>query len=177
MRASIVAAAIIGVMAGAAEAQPMEGLLKCVAIADDAQRLACYDAAMASASAEARAAAAQRQAAAAEKARRDSEAAAQAKTDRFGAEGVPEEARPPAAKAAEAERIDKLEAAVAEMLQDAVGNAIFVLDNGQMWRQTDGLQLPPLRAGEPVRISRGMVGGYRLTLLKRNRAVAVKRMR
>ena len=177
MRVSILAAAIIGATIGTAEAQPADAMLKCVAIADDAQRLACYDAAMASASAEARAAAAERQAAAAEKARRDAEAAAQAKTDKFGAEGVPEEARSPAAKAADAERVDKLEATVAEMLRDAVGNAIFILDNGQMWRQTDGLQLPPLRAGEPVRITRGMVGGYRLTLPKRNRAVTVKRMR
>lgn len=155
--------------------------MACSAEVEDAKRLACYDAAVAAGSAEARAIAARRdaarEAAAAEKAAAEArakaeaaEAARKAQADRFGQEGLRLGGGDP-------DRLDELGAKIAETLLDRVGKTVFLLDNGQMWRQTDGLTLPPIRAGDAVEIRRGAVGGYRLTVPRVKRTVPVVRMR
>lgn len=175
-----VAVALLTVAAPLSAAVDPARLIACSAEVDDAKRLACYDAAVAAASAEARTIAARREAArekaAAEKAAADARAAAEAaeaarkaQADRFGQEGLRLGGSP--------DRLDELQARIAETRLDRVGEAVFLLDNGQMWRQTDGLSLPPVRAGDAVEIKRGALGGYRLTVPRVKRTVRVVRMR
>lgn len=166
-------------------AQTPADLVACVAIARDVERLACYDAAVANASPEARAASevraretarivAEEAAAAAVVAKAKAEADAKARREAFGGETVATRAdrfkdRP--------EEIQKVEAGVVELLKNQSGLGVFVLDNGQIWRQADTVSLPNIRSGDKVEIERTMFGGYSMTFLKQKRASLVKRMR
>lgn len=170
-----------------AEASGLAPFLACAAKADDAERLACYDAAAASVSAEARALAAERararraaeQARAEEAARRAAEEAARAaaaQVDRFGRESLPAGRGEPGAAPAAAP-LERLSARVGEALLDQRGRTVFLLENGQMWRQTEGTLLPPVRPGDAVEIARSALGGYRLLLPRVRRSVPVVRVR
>lgn len=176
MRLLIVAGALM-LVSGAASAQAVDAdaLVRCAGIGEDAKRLACYDEAVSRLGERVRAAEEKRRAEAAKIAKRRAEDEAKRSQDKFGAENVG------VAKADElydVRRPDKLEAKVVEVLTSGTtGEAVFVLDNGQMWRQDGGLRLPPIKAGEAVRLDRGIVGGYKLTIVRRGRSVAVKRMR
>jgi hypothetical protein len=167
-------------LAAPGAAQSLKPFIDCSAKADDAERLACYDAAAAATSAEARAIAQRRErerAAAAEaraaleaKAAAEAEARArQAQAERFGSEGF--------RIGGSDDRINALSAKVQEALSDGFGRAVLLLDNGQMWRQTEGFSLPPLRGGDAVEIRRGAVGGYLLTVPRIKRTIPVRRMR
>lgn len=153
-----------------AAAQDLGAIERCVSIVDNEERLACYDAAVAAVSQRAREAIAQRQREAEAAAKAQAEQQARAQVEAFGAENVQG-----APRAEENARL--LNAQIAEVLTDPLKRAVFVLSNGQMWRQTEGLSLPPVRAGDPVRIRRGAIGGYRLTLERQRRTVQVRRMR
>lgn len=173
-----------------AHAQKPGDILACAAIARDAERLACYDAAVADASPEARAAskrraeesariAAEEAAAAAAatkvKAEADAVAAAKAKREAFGAETVvsrgEERFAPPAGE------IQELDAKVTEVLTNRSSQNVFLLDNGQMWRQVDAGSLPNIRPGDAVKLRRAALGGYDLVFTKQKRAARVKRLR
>ena len=175
MRLLIVAgAATLWTGAAAAQTVDADTLVKCAGIGEDAKRLACYDEAVSRLGEKVRAAEAKRRAEAEKIAKRRAEDEAKRAKEAFGAENLGP------AKADETfgvRRPDEVEAKVVEMLTGATGEAVFILDNGQMWRQDGGLQLPPIKPGEAVRITRGMVGGYKLTIVKRGRSVTVKRMR
>ena len=54
---------------------------------------------------------------------------------------------------------------------------VFVLDNGQIWRQADGFRLPNAKVGATVELKRGALGSYRLVPRGSNRWVQVVRMR
>jgi hypothetical protein len=161
--------------ATAATAQVSEAerarLVACAARADDAERLACYDAAVEGLSPEAKAAAAGRAAAAQALAAERAKAKQAAAADRFGREGL----RLPGRR--EPEGLQDVTAELAEMLRDGFGKAVFVLDNGQIWRQTDGPAMPPVRAAETVQVKRGALGSYRLVVPRMKRVVPVVRMR
>lgn len=166
-------------------AQTPAELLACAAIARDADRLACYDAAMANSSPAARAAnevrvresarlAAEAAVVAAAAAKAKAEADKQARREAFGAEGVatrPDRFKP------NPEEVQEVEAGIVEMLTNVSGLGVFVLDNGQIWKQADTVSLPNIRAGDRVKIARNNFGGYNLTLLKQKRVTPVKRMR
>jgi hypothetical protein len=162
-------------------AQSVQPFVDCSAKVDDAERLACYDAAAQAVSVEARRiaatrdqerkAAAEARAIAEEKAAAEAAAAAeQAQANRFGSEGL-------RVGGGGEERLGRLAATVSEVLTDRGGRAILILDNGQMWRQTEGLPLPPVRAKEAVEIRRGAMGSYRATLTRIGRTFSVIRMR
>ena len=184
-------AATILLMAPAvpAHAQKPADLLACATIARDAERLACYDAAVADASPEARAAskrraeesariAAQEAAAAAAaakvKAEADAVASAKAKREAFGAETVAsrgeERFAPPPGQ------IQELDAKLTEVLTNRASQNVFLLDNGQMWRQVDAGALPNLRPGDAVKLRRAGLGGYDLVFMKQKRSARVKRL-
>lgn len=96
-------------------------------------------------------------------------AALEPRADDFG--------NPPAA-APEAEQIT---ANAREVFKTARGRAIFVLDNGQTWRQIDGddAQVAEPSPGEPqlrVTIAKGLFGSYNLTIEGRNGLVRVRRL-
>jgi hypothetical protein len=170
-------------------AQSPADIIACATIARDAERLACYDAAVANSSAEARAAskkraeesariaareAAEAAAAAKIKAEADAAALAKAKLESFGAEGV-------ASRSAERfepdpRQLQELEATNTEVLTNRSGLGVFLLDNGQVWKQADTVSLPNVRVGDKVRIQRVLLGGYKLFFVRQNRATPVKRI-
>lgn len=163
-------------MAGNAVAQVPDKLVACAAKVDDAERLACYDAAVRSLNAEARAASearekeakAARAAAEASAAAAAAAAAAQAEADRKNNFGKPVE---------KAETVSELTATVTELLTDGNRKSVFVLDNGQIWRHADGPALPNVKAGMQVTLKRGALGSFRLLPVGSNRSVQVVRMR
>ncbi|WP_448585590.1 hypothetical protein [Thermaurantiacus sp.] len=166
-----------GAAAAAAQgaAVPLERLLSCARIDDEAKRLACFDAEVAERSAEAKRLQAERAAAARARAEAEAAAAAQAaraaeaeRRLRFGGEalGGPAEAR-----------IESIEATITETFMDRSKLLVFVLDNGHVWRQTDGGFSQLLKPGTRVVVRRGRLGGYMLEIAGRNRLVPVRRIR
>ncbi len=191
LRQSAVLAVALLLAAPAVAAELPPEVIRCASVARDADRLACYDSAIAAASAEVRAIAEQRaresaRIAAEEKAA--AEAAAKAKAEQaaaerarrkkedFGAEAIA--SRGDAVRAANAaEEIQEIEAGVAEVLTNRAGLGVFVLDNGQMWRQADTQALPNIRTGDRVQVTRALLGGYNIVFVKQKRRVLVRRMR
>lgn len=145
-------------------------LVSCAGETDNAKRLACYDAAVATISVEAKAATDKRAAEAAvlavEKAKVD-EAAKQAA---FGAERLNRGKTP-------ADSFTRLDAKVAEVLTATDGMAVILLDNGQLWRQTTGMALPPVRTGDAAIITVGAMGSFQIELVRQRREFKVKRVR
>lgn len=78
------------------------------------------------------------------------------------------------------EELQGIEAMATEFARTARGKALFVLDNGQVWRQidSDGAQVTtvPQRAFK-VTIERGAFGSYNLTMEGRNGLIKVTRIR
>lgn len=128
-------------------------IARCRGIASAAERLACYDRA------------AQR---AADPAAPQPKASAAPKPEHFGK---------PAPRPVE---LSQLSAAVKEFHKTARGRAVFVLDNGQVWRQIDGDSTAILEPepGEVLRvtIARGLLGSYDLSIEGRNAAIKVRRV-
>jgi hypothetical protein len=177
----------VAVPAQADPQQQLNTLLRCASIADDAQRLACFDRESAATSAEVARLAAERDARkkqeaalAAQRAEAERVAAAEraekAKVEQFGAAGVPI-LRKEAQDQAQAGELDELKAKVAEVFKGGQGELVLVLDNGQIWRQAEVKTMPPIRAGDPVTIKRRMISGFMLTLERTNRSFAVRRFR
>lgn len=179
-------------LATPALAQAPAAMMACVKITSDTERLACFDKAMASTSPEARAASEKRAAeaavvaAAAAKARAEADAAkaqadaakaeadAVAQRDSFGAEGVASRStrfEPPAGE------LQEIETSVTELLTNASGQWLFLLENGQLWKQVDTSRVPHVRVGDRVKVARAALGGYHLNFLKQKVWVLVKRVR
>jgi hypothetical protein len=83
--------------------------------------------------------------------------------------------------AARVPEVSELTASVRELGRTVRGKALFVLDNGQTWRQLDGDSaqvLEPL-PGEALKvtIARGLFDSYNLTIEGRNALVKVRRIR
>ncbi|MCG2840321.1 hypothetical protein L6Q21_04910 [Sandaracinobacter sp. RS1-74] len=169
VRLRILALAWVGI-SSAAGAQAQRALLDCTAILSDGERLACYDAAVKAFSTEARAVSERREAQAAKLAAAAATAGAAQKADGFGRETTR------AAKADPA-RIERIDSVVREILSDGRGKPVFVLENGQIWRQAEAINLPTIRASSPVSVRRGAMGSYRLFVEGGNRSVQVVRVR
>jgi hypothetical protein len=157
-------------------AQSPDRMIACASKVEDSERLACYDSAVKALGAEARAASEAREAEASA-AKAAAAAAAAAAATRAAAEA--EAARKASfGKSAEpSETVSELTASVTEVLTDGNRKAVFVLDNGQIWRHTDGPALPNVKVGSAVTIKRGALGSFRLMPVGSNRSVQVVRMR
>ncbi len=167
-------------------AQIAPDVMACVAVPRDVDRLACFDAAVAKASPQARAAADAR---AAETARINAaEAAAAAaalaaraeadtakKAEAFGGETVVQRGKDRFA-APEGE-LQAIETGITEILTNQSGLGVFLLENGQLWRQVDTAAMPRARPGDRVTVTRAALGGYRLNFVKQQRWILVKRLR
>jgi hypothetical protein len=191
IRSIIVAAAAVAAMVpDSAQAQSAlpEALRACVALDNDAERLACFDRAVGALDARAAAAAAERarladirarEAAAraaaeqAEQARLAAQAAAQAKVDRFGAEAVTKGPGDPASGA----DLDELTAKIIAVTDAGLGLSVIDLDNGQRWRMTEADAGAVIRPGDAVRLKRGALGSYRMSLQRSGRTLRVLRVR
>lgn len=139
--------------------QQLGSVQACRAIADVAQRVACYDRASAPGAAPAQAAAPPA----------PPPPPPPSPEQQFGRS--PERARPAPppppppqqARAAQSQQLEQISAKIVSLRSDALGRLSFVLDNGQVWRMTESegtFDFP--NRGDAVTIRRGAVGGYRL---------------
>ena len=130
---------------------------RCRAIADAAERLACFDRASAASPAPAAPAGAAVPAKAAEP-----------KADDFGKPAPP----PPP-------QVSKVTAGLREFARTVRGSAVFVLDNGQTWRQVESdttVVREPAGNAVKVTIERGIFDTYDLSLSGWNGMVKVRRL-
>ncbi len=158
-------------VAGAAHAQPAADasaeIAKCAGIADSAARLKCFDAA------------AQRANGAAAQQTRD----APGKVDGFGLSPPPVTRVEDFGKPPPPPEITEITATVVELARTLRGRSIFILDNGQVWRQLDGddadVQEPQPGKTMKVAIEMGVpvLGNYNLTIEGRNGLVRVRRVK
>jgi len=145
-------------------------LVSCAREANNAKRLACYDAAVATISAEAKAATQQREAEMAVIAAEQAKADEAAKKAAFGGERLARGQVPTST-------ITRVDAKVSEVLTASDGMAVLVLDNGQLWRQTTGAALPPVRNGDVVVITVAAMGSFQAELVRQHRSFKVKRIK
>jgi hypothetical protein len=79
------------------------------------------------------------------------------------------------------EELNEIASPVLEFAKTARGKAIFILENGQVWRQLDSdttTVLDPERGTKmSVRVERGFLGSYNLTIDGRNILVKVNRLK
>lgn len=77
--------------------------------------------------------------------------------------------------------ITQISATVQEFAKTQRGRAIFILDNGQVWRQldSDGTELPYPPAGSTMKVTieTGLIGSYNLTIAGRNGLIKVFRLK
>ncbi|WP_448578838.1 hypothetical protein [Thermaurantiacus sp.] len=154
-------------------AQARDAMMTCARIVDDAERVLCYDRLVAEMSAEGKRIVAERQVktdalVAEREAARKAEAEARQR-ERFGSEGL--------GFGADGERLEALQSNLVEALTDRAGLLVFLLENGQVWRQTDGVFRGNLKPGTGLTIKRTRLGGYLMTFPDTNRTVNVKRVR
>lgn len=80
-----------------------------------------------------------------------------------------------------ADEIAQITATVLELSRTARGRAVFILDNGQTWRQldADGTEVRDPAPGKMlnVTIAKGVLGSYNLTLAGRNASIKVRRLK
>jgi hypothetical protein len=159
-------------VAGAAHADSTRDALaeiaRCAGIGDSSARLKCFDTAAPRANSAL-----------------DAQPAKEAR-DRVDGFGF---ARPPEAvtraedfgKPPSPPEITQITATVLELARTARGRSIFVLDNGQVWRQLDGDDTDVLdpRPGKAMKvaIATGLLGGYNLTIEGRNALIRVRRLK
>jgi hypothetical protein len=155
-------------VAGAAHAEPTgdasDEIAKCAGIADSAARLKCFDAAAPGANG----AAAQQ--------------AGEAPGPPPAGTGVEDFGKPPPPP-----KITQITATVVELARTARGRSIFILDNGQVWRQLDGddADVQDPRPGKTMKVAIEMnsvgslFGGhsYNLTIEGRNGLIRVRRVK
>lgn len=153
---------VLGTSVALAQGVPPE-LQQCVAEADDARRLACFDAGMARLAsarpAPAPAAGAAAVAPAPASAPAPAPVAASTPEQVFGARGeLAREVRPP-----EERSLRQLDAHVAALARRTRGELVVTLDNGQVWQLLSPLDDPRLAVGEAVTIKPGSMGSYFLS--------------
>jgi hypothetical protein len=169
--ASLLAAAVLG--AASPVALAAGDPRSCVAIADDAARLACYDRALgrsavskpAPAAATAPAATAAAAASAAPAPAASAVPAAPIKKDPVGEFGLSEEAKQAKdpAKAAEAAATpESITGRVMSLRWRKYGEFVVTLDNAQVWAQIEPMPSAVVRVGDTVTIKKAMFGSYTL---------------
>ena len=169
LRSAAIALAIFGLPQAAAAqdaARPelLERLNACRAVADSAQRLACYDAA----------------AAALDTAEREGEVVvidrAQVRESRRALFGFDLPSLPALGRVERAEdHIDSLETTLTRATRGGDGKWVFRLADGSVWRQNDSESVFfPNREGTQVRVRRAALGSFMMTL-GNSRAVRVRR--
>ena len=152
---SVQACFIQALYAAAAGADAPPEFAKCAAIGNASERLKCYDAA----------------------------------ADRLGF-GLPAAPRDPVTKPQEfgkapppqrENEVKEISASVVEFSKTPRGRAVFVLDNGQTWRQIDAdtAEVREPESGRPMRVSieTGVFGSYNLLIEGRAGLVKVRRLK
>jgi hypothetical protein len=172
-------------VAGAATGQEVaDELVLCMQHREDAARLACFDRL-------ARRATAQLESGATLGAQATGPGRTVPRAGEPGAPLAPERAAPaPAApvntpeaefglersRTAKAGRADSIRSRIPGEFLGWEGDTIFELENGQVWRQTDSTRVGMRRMNPEVEISRGILGGFFLSVDGLNRRVRVERV-
>jgi hypothetical protein len=178
--------AILGIQSAAASParDALTAVAKCVDIASTAERLQCFDAA--APAAKTVLADAEKQALA-QKQEEESgggvlawfgfapEARPVTKPEDFGVTNLP--ANSPGAPVA----ITEISAKVVEHAKNALGRTLFILDNGQVWKQIDGdtteLHHRSSDGQMKVRIEKAFMGSFSLSVDGRNTKIKVRRIK
>jgi hypothetical protein len=176
------AAAVAPVLAS--DDDPLAPMRACPAIADPLQRVACFDAGFNEADRKLGNDRVEKAKRTKEEFgltgpqiedRREAERKAQAPEQAQAAPAAP--VRTPAPAATQEEQ-DRLVAKLQEVLTDGTGHKVFLLDNGQLWREMPGSTYRGiLRGGFGVEIRKSMLGGYRMSITGRTGFYAVQRVR
>lgn len=172
----LILASILTLVAGAARADSardaLADVVKCADIPEASSRLACFDAA----TARAKAALAAPAPVVREKGGGAEEFGFSKSQPVVSADDFGKPAPEPGPK-----EITQISATVTEFAKTQRGRAIFILDNGQIWRQldADGTELPYPPAGTTMKVTieKGWIGSYNLTIAGRNGLVKVSRMK
>ena len=187
LRKAAVFAALILVPTGAA-AGPRDdlinGMAKCAAVANNAARLACYDALVP----QLKAAQSAPQEPVDNRAWYDpgrifgTSPAQQTTPEQFGAEALAPPPAPPhkPGEPAPPQPIDSISAKVSDYAYNPYGRAVVFLDNGQIWQQILGdTDRPHFKKGETntVVISRGALGSYNMVINGTGAAIKVHRIK
>jgi len=186
--ACVAALVLVPAEAGAGPREDLiEGMAKCAAVADNAARLACYDAL----APELKAAQSQPQEPVDNRAWYDpgrifgTSPAQQTTPEQFGAEALKPPAAPPPkpgepAPPAPPQPLDSISAKVSDYAYNPYGRAVVFLDNGQIWQQILGdTDHPHFKKGETntVVISRGALGSYNMVINDAGAAIKVQRIK
>ncbi|HEX2591911.1 MAG TPA: hypothetical protein VHL34_10480 [Rhizomicrobium sp.] len=174
----------------------LQAINKCAGVADNTERLACYDALKPQVTAAIAEPPPQQVAEAAPPGGKENgsswfgldnlfsgKAAPQTKPEQFGSDQLPKEQAvklmPPAIAAAE--ELDSISATLTDYATNSTGHYIVFLDNGQTWQQAEAdIYMPHLRkkAGDnKVVITRGMMGTYEMKVNDANRVYKVRRIK
>lgn len=169
-----------GAAAGAAAQDLNSRLIECRSIADGAERLDCFDAAVAGL--EASTPSDSRAAAESSDAKQTEFAAAPTLSpeERFGQEDLPKTKEE--IQKEEEEKPDSLTASVVDIAKNRRDKYVVILENGQVWRQlnadTASLLLPSSDDEEiRVTIRRRFLGAHTLSLEGDNRSIRVERIK
>jgi hypothetical protein len=170
---AIAAFALIALPAAAQEA-PLDKVYVCAGVADRVQRLACYDAAVAGLKqAEASGGLAVVNREQIEKAEKEAFGLA---TPSLGALAESARSTSAAPVAEKSTALKRVTFPVKSVSTGPDGRYRFVMENGQEWRQTDGIKLPAIGSGPwQAEIRKAALGSYMLKLDDRT-AVRVKRV-
>jgi hypothetical protein len=140
----------------------LQQFMDCKAIPLDAKRLACFDAAATALAARE----------VVEKSPdQDNSQAKKTVEESFGRESLTPEQR------GEEKEAEKYRAKVEVFSRDGYGNLILVLENGQVWRQTDGSEAQILNGEQWVTLHRAAMGSYLITIESIHRAYRFKRVK
>lgn len=155
---------IVGLFSGTAvSASPVEDILACAGIAATPERLACYDGI-------ARQLSRQKSSGSVRSTAPEIVQKNNPEAD-FGGEAVKN-------KVADAERLNSIQAEVVKIKFGPQKIFMITLANGQVWVQKDGKKARlPKKTPYNVIITRGAMGGYRLTLAEGHKFYRVKRLR
>jgi hypothetical protein len=173
---------IAGAAYGDAPRDALGAMVKCAEISDPAERLKCFDAAIPGAKN-----ALSTPEKPAEKLATPEKPPEKSLLDWFGFNRPPQPVtRPedfgkPAPEPAPGEAITEIKATVLEYARTRRGKLLFVLDNGQVWRQLDGdsteVRDPPPDTVWKVTIETGVLGSYNLIIDGRNSIIKVSRVK
>ncbi|MBC7520255.1 MAG: hypothetical protein H7268_04065, partial [Sandarakinorhabdus sp.] len=114
-------------------------------------------------------------AAAKAKAEADAVPAAEARRNAFGAETVA--SRGAARFEPGPGEVRTIESTISETFKNSTGFSVFLLENGQLWREVDIPTPINARVGDKVIVEKTALGGYKLNFVRINRAILVKRLK
>lgn len=148
-----------------------ESILACSKESDDARRLACYDHAVLSAGVPVKGAPPATSGASPPNQSRV--APTGSAEDEFGIDGseLAKQRRAQQAKSGAASEVRSLTAVVTEFASEARGTLVITLDNGQVWRQKTPESYFPIKVGDHVTITAGLLGSHRMVNGKRSTQV------